>query len=175
MYTSPGFRGFVFSQGLSPGGQASLRLTTILLPQVSQVLRLQRWATLPAQTFLPKENYAYFIKTFIIFIRQSTETAATHLRILGFVVITINAYGCFACIYVCNMCESLVTQKARNGCHICKDWSYRWLRAAMWVLGIQLRSSQRAGNSLTQSGISPVLLLFCFVLFWYVSKDRSLL
>lgn len=52
-------------------------------------------------------------------------------------------YRCFAYMYVCELCVRLVIVKVRWGCCIPWNWSSRWLWAAIWVLGINPRSSAR--------------------------------
>jgi hypothetical protein len=39
----------------------------------------------------------------------------------------------------------VMLMKKRRGCQITQHWSFRWLRATMWVLGIEPRSCERAG------------------------------
>lgn len=42
----------------------------------------------------------------------------------------------------------VVPLEARRMNQTPRDWSYRWLRAAMWVLGIEPRSFERAADAL---------------------------
>ena len=60
-------------------------------------------------------------------------------------------YWCFACMYIC--VEGI------------RFWSDRELWAAVWMLGIEPRSSGRSASALNYWAISPapVLLLFCFL------------
>jgi hypothetical protein len=58
-------------------------------------------------------------------------------------------YGCgyFFLIYVCVPLECLVSVEARRGCWILWNWNYRWNLAVMWVLGFELRSSERTASN----------------------------
>lgn len=38
------------------------------------------------------------------------------------------------------------------------NWNYRWLRSAMWVLGIKVGSSERADRALNPGAISFILV-----------------
>jgi hypothetical protein len=48
----------------------------------------------------------------------------------------------------------------------------RWLQAAMWVLGIEPRSSGRIASALNYGTISPVFFSFFFFWFFFFFRDR---
>ena len=51
---------------------------------------------------------------------------------------------CFACIFACVPCVCLLFVEASRACWIPWNTPYRWWWAAVWVLGIQHRSSGKA-------------------------------
>lgn len=50
----------------------------------------------------------------------------------------------------------------RKGCQTLWEWSYRWLRSIMWLLGTELGSSLRAASVLNQWALCLVYCWFCF-------------
>jgi hypothetical protein len=62
------------------------------------------------------------------------------------------------CLHVClctGVCVYLVPSEAQRGHWIPWGWNHRQLWAAMWLLGIELRSSGRAANAVNHWTISP--------------------
>ena len=55
----------------------------------------------------------------------------------------------------------VVSEKARRGCWIPWDWSYRW-QVVIWMLGIRPRSSGRAASAVN-CWITSLLLKYCFL------------
>jgi hypothetical protein len=54
-----------------------------------------------------------------------------------------------------------MVKKTRRVHQIPWYWSYRWLEAIMWVLGIKPRSLRGAGNALTiKSSLQPFKMQF---------------
>jgi hypothetical protein len=72
-------------------------------------------------------------------------------------------------MYVCGP-ECICVPHVSRGPQIPWNWSYRWLWATMWVLGIEPGSYWREACALSHWAIPPVLLkisfycLFCFIL-----------
>lgn len=46
-------------------------------------------------------------------------------------------YGCFAYMYICAPLVYLVPTEVRRWYWVLRNWSYRWLWAIMWMLGIE--------------------------------------
>jgi hypothetical protein len=69
-------------------------------------------------------------------------------------ILLLYVYIYFTYMYVCALCACLVPLKARKGHWISWNWSYRWLRAAMWVLGIELWSPEWVASALNPWAIS---------------------
>jgi hypothetical protein len=61
---------------------------------------------------------------------------------------------------MCTTCMQCL-QKPEEGTRSPLNWSFRWLWAVRWMLGIELRSSGRAASTLTCWAISPALN-YCF-------------
>jgi hypothetical protein len=57
------------------------------------------------------------------------------------------------CVCLHTICRP---EQARRGLRIHWNWSYRWLRAAMWVLGIELKSTRSAASAPNYRAISLV-------------------
>jgi hypothetical protein len=73
---------------------------------------------------------------------------------------------------VCILC-TICVPGVRIGCWIPWNWNYRRVWIAIWVLGIESRSSGRAVGALNLWATSPDLFqhldeLFCFVLFLFI-------
>lgn len=80
---------------------------------------------------------------------------------LGF----IHFYSCvwvFACLYICAPCECLMPPRPEHGIGSPKHCSYRWLVAALWVLGIQLGPFGRTSDTLNCWAIFPALSFYFF-------------
>lgn len=62
---------------------------------------------------------------------------------------------CFAYRYVCAPHIRLVLLEATKGQQIAWNGSYRWLWAALWVLGAEPRSSGRAASTQSHRAVYP--------------------
>jgi hypothetical protein len=79
---------------------------------------------------------------------------------VGFLIISKNilyVYGCFACPPVCVLLECSA-HRARRGDQVPWGWSYSWFWATMLTLGIESRSSGKAGSVRKHLALSPALL-----------------
>ena len=73
-----------------------------------------------------------------VYIQMCTIYIYTYIYVCVYIYINLlYVYGCFACIYVCVLCVCLLPVKVRKGQWIPWGWIYRWLWAAMWMLGIK--------------------------------------
>lgn len=79
---------------------------------------------------------------------------------------------CDSKIYACLCTRRVPSAPEGRGHQIPRDWSCRWLWAAVWVLGLELRTSGRAarvispepcwGKEGAKDQIQAVTLIFCF-------------
>lgn len=67
------------------------------------------------------------------------------------------------------------TTEFRKGCQTLWEWSYRWLRSIMWLLGTELGSSLRAATVLNQWALCLVHCWFGFdsVPSWWARRRRA--
>ena len=65
---------------------------------------------------------------------------------------------CFAYMYVCALHACLVLAGARRRHWTPWSWSHRRLGATMWVMGIKVRTSERAVSALNHRAVSPAPL-----------------
>lgn len=70
-------------------------------------------------------------------------------------IILFYAYECLVCTSVCATCVCLVSVGIKRWHQISHNWSYRWLRTSMWVLGAESRSSALAASALNHGTNSP--------------------
>lgn len=75
-----------------------------------------------------------------------------------------NVYGYFACMYICAPCVFLGLAEIRREHQMLWNWSCRWVWAAMWVLGIEPRSTGRAASALKHWATSPALMMMVLCL-----------
>lgn len=66
-----------------------------------------------------------------------------------------SVHECLVCIYTHTWCHG-------KGCQTLWEWSYRWLRSIMWLLGTELGSSLRAATVLNQWALRLVHCWFGF-------------
>ena len=83
------------------------------------------------------------------------------LHLLFFKIILFCVHECFTCTYVCASHVYLVLEEVRRGHQ--SPWSYKWLWATVWMLGMESRSFVRASKPLNHWAISLVPI-FVFVL-----------
>ena len=84
------------------------------------------------------------------------------------------------CLHICMhtvcVCVCLVLTEARKGYQISWNWSYRQVWAAIWVLGIEPKSSRKAGSALNIWDLSPVpdIFLWCDLVTWAQNPSSNL-
>jgi hypothetical protein len=82
------------------------------------------------------------------------------------------------CLHICmhTVCVCLVLTEARQGYQISCNWSYRQVWAAMWLLGIEPKSSRKAGSALNIWDLSPVpdFFLWCDLVTWAQNPSSNL-
>jgi hypothetical protein len=82
-----------------------------------------------------------------------------HLLILRFILILYIWVFLPMYICLCTMCIQW-SWRSEEGAGSPWNWSYRWLWAAMWVLGIKPRTSARVACVLNHWAFSPALFLW---------------
>lgn len=66
----------------------------------------------------------------------------------------------FACMCICAPLCVTLSVETRRRYQILSNWSYRWLKAIMWVLGFEPKTSARATNALNhRASTSPAPII----------------